>query len=112
MANDSRFSEMFNFGIESGVLGVGERIPFQVAFCSSILGSFNERFMWRLDGSSELHHIDFTGHVISPSFKFHPTSIDFGKVSFSFPNKQKIKLTNTSTVPFKFILRIGGGTVI
>ncbi len=87
MPNDSSFSKMFHFGIESGVLGVGERIPFQVSFCSLILGNFNERFMWKLDGSSDLHHIDFTGHVISPSFEFDSTEIDFGKVSFSFPNK-------------------------
>lgn len=49
------------------------------------------------------------GHVISPSFRFDREEIDFGKVSFSFPNKQKIKLINTSTVPFKFFLRIPAG---
>ena len=45
---------------------------------------------------------------MAPSFEFDVEEIDFGKVSYSFDYTKKIKLTNTSTVPFRFNLRIPG----
>lgn len=106
--NETPFGRMFHFSVERGVLDVGGRMPFQVTFCSAILGEFSEKFRWKLEGSTELHHIDFTGHVMSPSFKFDKEELNFGKVSYSFPNTRKVRLFNTSTVPFKFNLRIPG----
>jgi hydrocephalus-inducing protein len=99
---------MFKFNVEEGILGVGEKIPFKITFCSTILGEFSENFRWRLGGSSEVLQILFTGHVMAPSFSFNADSIDYGKVSYSFPNRQVVKFSNTSTVPFKFQLRIPG----
>ena len=108
LPNETPFGKMFHFDIEKSVLGVGERIPFTITFCSTILGEFSETFRWKLEGSTELLSILFTGHVIAPTFQFDTELIDFGKVSYSFPNNQKVRLTNTSTVPFKFQLRIPG----
>ena len=59
-------------------------------------------------GSTELLHILFTGHVMAPSFDITPSILDFGKVSYSFPKSERVILYNTSTVPFRFSLRIPG----
>jgi len=45
---------MFKYNVEEGILGVGEKIPFKITFCSTILGEFSENFRWRLGGSSEV----------------------------------------------------------
>ncbi len=92
--NSSPFGKMFKFNIEEGVLGVGEKIPLNISFCSTILGEFSETFRWQLGGSSEslgdsseILQILFTGHVMAPSFLFNVDCIDYGKVSYSFPNR-------------------------
>ena len=54
IANNSPFGKMFKFNTEEGVLGVGEKIPLNITFCSTILGEFSENFRWRLGGSSEV----------------------------------------------------------
>jgi len=108
ISNNTPFGKMFKFSTDDGVLGVGEKIPLSITFQSTILGEFSENFRWRLGGSSEVLQILFTGHVMAPSFKFSVDQIDYGKVSYSFPNRQVVKFTNTSTVPFKFQLRIPG----
>ncbi len=85
MNNETPFGKMFNFDIERGILEVGERLPFEWKFKSTILGEFSETFRWKLDGSSEMLPILFTGHVMAPKFTFTPNYIDFGKASYSFP---------------------------
>lgn len=87
ISNNSPFGKMFKFNIDEGVLGVGEKIPLNITFCSTILGEFSENFRWRLGGSSEVLQILFTGHVMAPSFSFNVDCIDYGKVSYSFPNR-------------------------
>lgn len=77
---------MFQFDKKKGTLGVGERIPIQITFSSSIPGEFKETFRWKLEGSSELLSILFIGHVIAPTFQFSQDVIDFGKVSYEFPD--------------------------
>ena len=84
------------------------RLPFEWRFASSILGEFSETFKWKLDGSSDMLNIIFTGHVMAPKFQFTPNYIDFGRVSYSFPSPKTIRLENKSSVPFKFNLRIPG----
>ena len=66
--NNTPFGKMFSFQIEEGVLAVGEKIAFSVFFNSKILGEFSETFRWKLEGSSEMLSILFTGHVMAPSF--------------------------------------------
>ncbi len=88
--NNSPFGQMFKFNVEQGVLGVSEKIPFKITFCSTILGEFSENFRWKLKGSQEVLQILFTGHVMAPSFQFSSESIDYGKVSYSFPNRKLV----------------------
>ena len=108
IVNDTPFGRMFKFDMESGTLGVGERLNFTVTFMSDILGEFSETFKFRLEGSTELLPLNFKGHVVAPTFRVEPEIIDFGRVSYSFPNHHIIKLINTSQVPFRFNLRIPG----
>lgn len=54
ITNPSPFGKMFKFNLEEGILGVGEKIPFKITFCSTILGEFSENFRWKLGGSSEV----------------------------------------------------------
>ena len=68
MNNDTPFGKMFNFGLDKGILEVGQRKPFEWTFKSSILGEFSETFRWKLDGSSDMLPILFTGHVLAPKF--------------------------------------------
>lgn len=111
--NETPFGKMFHFQIEKGTLGVGERIFCRIDFCSTILGEFSETFKWKLEGSTETLSILFTGHVIAPTFMFNKEEIRFKRVSYSFPKTKKIKMTNTSEVPFTFQLKIpGDGKII
>ena len=113
LANETPFGKMFHFELDKGVLGVGERIPFRINFCSTILGEFSETFKWKLEGSTETLSILFTGHVIAPTFTFSKKEIKFKRVSYSFPKTKKIRMTNTSEVPFTFQLKIpGDGKII
>lgn len=113
LPNETPFGKMFHFELEKGVLGVGERIPFHIDFCSTILGEFSETFKWELKGSTETLSILFTGHVIAPTFQFNKEEIKFKRVSYSFPKTKKIRMTNTSDVAFTFQLKIpGDGKII
>ncbi len=113
LPNETPFGKMFHFELEKGTLGVGERIPFRINFCSTILGEFSETFKWKLEGSTETLSILFTGHVIAPTFMFNKEEIRFKRVSYSFPKTKKIRMTNTSEVSFTFQLKIpGDGKII
>jgi hydrocephalus-inducing protein len=67
-------------------------MAFEWSFRSSILGEFSETFKWKLEGSTDMLSVIFTGHVMAPKFQFSPSQIDFGKASFSFPKPKTIKL--------------------
>lgn len=99
---------MFGFDLDRGILEVQKRMAFEWNFRSSILGEFSETFKWKLEGSTDMLSVIFTGHVMAPKFQFSPSQIDFGKASFSFPKPKTIKLQNKSNVDFKFNLRIPG----
>lgn len=46
--------------------------------------------------------------MIAPTFNFDVERINFQTVSYSFQQKQVIRMTNTSTVAFTFELKIPG----
>ena len=108
LPNERHFGKMFKFKPENGLLKVNEKKDIKVSFCSSKPGEFKENFKWKLHGSNDFLTVLFIGHIRAPQFEFDKEFIDFGKVSFNFPQEQKIKLTNKSTVPFYYNLRIPG----
>jgi hydrocephalus-inducing protein len=52
--------------------------------------------------------LTFKGHVVAPTFKFSEEIIDFGRVSYKFPIKKVVYLTNTSEVDINYIVRVPG----
>ena len=108
LPNDSPFGSLFEFGVHSGILGVGERLNFKVTFTPDKLGEFDETFKFALKGSTEMLTLHFSGHVVAPKFKFDPEIINYGKVSLTFEYPFYITLTNISTVKFSYNLRIPG----
>jgi hydrocephalus-inducing protein len=72
------------------------------------LGEFSETFRFALEGSSEMLTLTFKGHVVAPTFKFSDEIIDFGRVSYKFPIKKTVYLTNTSEVEIKYAIRVPG----
>jgi hypothetical protein len=45
---------------------------------------------------------------VAPTFKFSETTIDFGKVSYKFPEYKEVHLTNTSDVEINYVIRVPG----
>ena len=104
--NNTSFSKMIDFDIKEAELAVGQRMNILMSFKSSKVGEFQELFKWCLEGSSEILTLLIRGHVRAPKFEFNRKMIDYKKVSFRFQKTEEIVLTNTSTVPFIFGLRI------
>ncbi len=80
----------------------------KVTFKSDILGEFSETFRFALEGSSEMLTLTFKGHVVAPTFKFSAEIIDFEKVSYKFPIRREVTLTNTSEVDINYVIRVPG----
>lgn len=102
----SSSSSVVTFDVEESELAVGQRLGIIMTFQSCRIGEFQEQFKWRLHGAAEFLVLLVRGHIRAPRFEFDRKVIDFKKVSFRFEESQEIKLTNTSTVPFAYELRI------
>jgi hydrocephalus-inducing protein len=50
--------------------------------------------------------LTFKGHVVAPTFKFSEEIIEFGRVSYKFPNHKTVSLKNTSEVAINYIIRV------
>lgn len=105
--------EVVKFETESGVLTVGQRVNILVTFKNRRIGEYQEIFRWRLEGSTDQMVLLVRGLVRTPKFEIDQDIIDFKHISFQFEETSELTLTNTSSVPFKFIFRIpldGRGT--
>ena len=107
---ETPFGSKFKFSKTEGKLGVKDnfRDIIEVEFKSDILGEFSETFRWALEGSAEMLALTFKGHVVAPTFKFSEEVIDFGKVSYKFPETKTVYLTNTSDVEIDYVIRVPG----
>jgi len=107
---ETPFGSKFHFSKTEGELGVKDNQSdiIIVAFKSDILGEFSETFRWALDGSVEMLSLTFKGHVVAPTFKFSEEIIDFGQVSYKFPARKTVYLTNTSDVEINYVIRVPG----
>lgn len=50
--------------------------------------------------------LTFKGHVVAPTFKFSEEIIEFGRVSYKFPNHKTVFLKNTSEVDINYVIRV------
>ncbi|XP_065519826.1 hydrocephalus-inducing protein-like, partial [Lathamus discolor] len=94
----------FTFGPREGMLLPFDHQAIWISFNASVVGQFTEEFQFNVKGSPEPLTLTVTG----PAFHFNVSSLRFGEVSFGFPRTLCCRLTNTSSVPFNFNLRIPG----
>ncbi|XP_065519855.1 hydrocephalus-inducing protein homolog, partial [Lathamus discolor] len=94
----------FTFGPREGMLLPFDHQAIWISFNASVVGQFTEEFQFNVKGSPEPLTLTVTG----PAFHFNVSSLRFGEVSFGFPRTLCCRLTNTSSVPFNFKLRIPG----
>lgn len=90
----------------AGTLAVNTMCKVEVTFCSNELGEVFTPIRFRLHGSEDQLAVRFKANVIPPVFHFDVDAIDFGAVSYSFPQTKVVKLISASKITMKYSLRI------
>uniref|UniRef100_K3W9R0 Abnormal spindle-like microcephaly-associated protein ASH domain-containing protein n=1 Tax=Globisporangium ultimum (strain ATCC 200006 / CBS 805.95 / DAOM BR144) TaxID=431595 RepID=K3W9R0_GLOUD len=90
----------------NGTLAVNAMHKVEVTFSSNELGDLLIPIRFRLHGSEEQLSVRFKANVIPPVFHFNMDVIDFGSVSYSFPQTKTVKLISASKIAMKYSLRI------
>ncbi|XP_030621187.1 hydrocephalus-inducing protein homolog [Chanos chanos] len=98
----------FSFNPREGRVPPGACHALEVGFTSNILGVFSEEFHFIVVGSPQPAILTFKGCVVGPTFHFSVPELNFGEVSFGFPQSLTCLLHNTSLVPMTFQLRVPG----
>ncbi|XP_041964608.1 hydrocephalus-inducing protein homolog isoform X2 [Alosa sapidissima] len=98
----------FSFSPVTGRIPPGDCHALEVTFSSSTLGAFSEDFYFAVEGNPLPLVLTFRGCVMGPTFHFSIPELNFGEVSFGFPQTLTCCLTNTSLVPMTFDLRVPG----
>ncbi|KAK2848119.1 hypothetical protein Q7C36_009801 [Tachysurus vachellii] len=96
----------FSFSPPEGMVPPGACHVLEVHFFSDKLGTFSEEFYFTVLGNPQPLILTFRGCVIGPTFHFNIPELDFGQVSFGFPQTLTCSLTNSSLVSMNFGLRI------
>ncbi|XP_047678536.1 hydrocephalus-inducing protein-like isoform X5 [Tachysurus fulvidraco] len=96
----------FSFSPPEGMVPPGACHVLEVRFISDKLGTFSEEFYLSVLGNPQPLILTFRGCVIGPTFHFNIPELDFGQVSFGFPQTLTCSLTNSSLVSMNFGLRI------
>ncbi|KAL4085786.1 hypothetical protein PRIC1_014796 [Phytophthora ramorum] len=90
----------------SGTLAVNAMLKIEVTFCSQELGEAFHHIRFSMQGSDEQLTVRFKANVIPPVFHFDLDQVDFGAVSYSFPQTRTVKLINASKIAMKYSLRV------
>ncbi|KAG8143780.1 hypothetical protein E2320_000954, partial [Naja naja] len=98
----------FAFQPREGIIEPGGHQAIHISFSSTVLGPFSEEFKFHVNGSPQPVTLVIRGCVIGPTFHFSVPSLDFGDVSFGFPQTLSCCLSNTSLVPMTFSLHVPG----
>ncbi|XP_025031084.1 hydrocephalus-inducing protein-like [Python bivittatus] len=98
----------FTFQPSEGIIVPGGHQAIHITFSSTVLGHFFEEFKFNVNGSPQPVILVIRGCVIGPTFHFSVPSLNFGDVSFGFPQTLSCCLSNTSLVPMTFSLRVPG----
>ncbi|EGZ27382.1 hypothetical protein PHYSODRAFT_470288 [Phytophthora sojae] len=89
-----------------GTLAVNAMLKIEVTFFSQELGEAFHHIRFSMQGSDEQLTVRFKANVIPPVFHFDVDQVDFGAVSYSFPQTRTVKLINASKIAMKYSLRI------
>ncbi|XP_073785286.1 hydrocephalus-inducing protein homolog isoform X1 [Danio rerio] len=98
----------FSFKPSEGMIPPGACQTMEVHFSSDKLGVFTEELLFSVAGNPKPVTVTFRGCLIGPTFHFSVPELNFGEVSFGFPQMLTCCLSNTSVVPMSFGLRIPG----
>ncbi|XP_049339422.1 hydrocephalus-inducing protein homolog isoform X2 [Astyanax mexicanus] len=98
----------FSFNPAEGMVPPGACHALEVCFSSDNLGIFSEEFYFMVEGNPQPLSLTFRGCVIGPTFHFSVSELNFGEMSFGFPQTLTCRLSNTSLVPMSFGMRIPG----
>ncbi|NWI49186.1 HYDIN protein, partial [Calyptomena viridis] len=96
----------FTFMPQQGTIAPGGLQAIRISFRCTILGKFEEQFLFSVTGSPKPVTLTVRGCVIGPTFHFSVPALNFGDISPGFPCTLCCRLTNTSMVPMTFNLRI------
>ncbi|XP_061825847.2 hydrocephalus-inducing protein homolog [Nerophis lumbriciformis] len=111
LSPNSTFGQFFSFTPKEGVVSSGACQIVKVTFHCNILGAFAEDLLLSVKGQPQPLTMTFRGCVIGPTFHFNVSKLNFGEVSFGFPQTETCSLINKSFVPMTFSLRILGDGV-
>ncbi|TRY66369.1 hypothetical protein DNTS_003345, partial [Danionella cerebrum] len=98
----------FSFKPSEGIIQPGACQSMAVHFSSENLGVISEQLQFSVVGNPEPVTVTFRGCLIGPTFHFSVPELNFGEVSFGFPQMLTCRLSNTSVVALTFALRIPG----
>ncbi|XP_006878929.1 PREDICTED: hydrocephalus-inducing protein homolog [Elephantulus edwardii] len=98
----------FVFSPSEGIIESSQVQAVLISFSSTTLGAFEEEFLINVSGSPDPVKLVIRGCVVGPTFHFNVPALNFGQVSFGFPQTLTCSLNNTSLVPMTFKLRIRG----
>ncbi|OWK49567.1 Hydrocephalus-inducing, partial [Lonchura striata] len=96
----------FKFAPEEGIITPGEIQTIQISFSATVLGRFEEEVRFSVAGSPVPAILTIKGNVTRPTLHFELDELSFGDISFGFPYTQSCHLTNTTSVPVTFKLRV------
>ncbi|XP_064020122.1 hydrocephalus-inducing protein homolog [Pogoniulus pusillus] len=98
----------FTFSPCQGLVQPDKFQVLEICFCATTLGPFTEEFVFRVEGCPEPVTSTIRGCVTAPTLHFDVPCLQFGDVSFGFPQSLCCRLTNASLVPVAFTLRVPG----
>ncbi|XP_064020126.1 hydrocephalus-inducing protein homolog [Pogoniulus pusillus] len=98
----------FTFSPCQGLVQPEKFQELEICFCATTLGPFTEEFVFQVEGCPEPVTSTIRGCVTAPTLHFDVPCLQFGDVSFGFPQSLCCRLTNASLVPVAFTLRVPG----
>ncbi|EDV21657.1 uncharacterized protein TRIADDRAFT_30117, partial [Trichoplax adhaerens] len=102
----TEFGKMFSFMPSRGIVREAGFQAVQIKFSSNVIGTFDETFMWNIEGSQDPLPLNFKCHVVGPTFTFKPNRLQYSDVSYGFTYTRQTVLENTSEIPMTFRLRV------
>ncbi len=105
-SNTSNLLNKFKFTPEEGILAIGEEQRIEVTFTPDSLGELNVPVEWDLKRAASPLVVTFKGKLLGPTFDVDVDLLDFGIVSYGFPNSKVFRLRNTEEIPMNYKLRI------
>lgn len=86
----------------SGVVDVHAKVPVQIKFTPTSLGSFEEAYSVIIHGSTTPLSMLIKCVSLGPTFDFDVNCLSFGQISAGFATHQQITLVNTSPIAFSY----------